>query len=145
MYIVRFSNHINSDIKRNWSSWSFGQEGFEGTEEELQEAIQETIDNDGEFYISGFDICGSKLKNADIRELYQNYWVLVDPSFENGLACNTLDAETLEEAIQEVSAPDFDIEYGKGQCVNCSNAKVVYSFDWKGNQTHILEVEGLVY
>ena len=106
----------------------------------MQEAIQEAIDSEDEFYISGFDICGSKLRNADIRELYTNYWVLVDPSFTDGLACNTLDAETLEEAIQEVSTPDFDIEYSEGECVDCSNAKVVYSFDWKGNKTHILEV-----
>jgi len=139
MYIVRFSDHIQEDIKRNWSSLNFGQEGFEGTEEELEQAL-ESITDESPLWISGIDVYDAS--SVTIKELYSNYWVLVDQNFTDGLACNILeDAETLEEAIQEVSASDFDIEYGEGECVDCSDAKVVYSFDWNGNQTYILEVE----
>lgn len=142
MYIVRFSNHIEEDIKRNWSSWNFGEEGFEGTKEELEEELDKLDEDDcNSFWISGFEIYYRDLRTTTIKELYKNYWVVVDNEFEYGLACNTLEAESLEEAIEEVSAPGFDIEYGSGECVDCSDAKVVHSFDWKGNQTYILEVE----
>ena len=31
MFIARKSENIQEDIKRNWSSWNFGQLGFDGT------------------------------------------------------------------------------------------------------------------
>ena len=55
IYLARKSNHIEEDMKRNWSSWNFGSEGFEGTKQELDNAIQEAIENDSSFWISGFD------------------------------------------------------------------------------------------
>lgn len=142
MYIVRFSNHIQEDIKRNWSSWNFGEEGFKGTKEELEEELDKLDEDDyNSFWISGFEIYHRDLRTAVIEELYENYWVMVDPDFTYGLACNTLEAESLKEAIEEVNEDNFKIEYGAGECVDCSNAKVVHSFDWEGNQTYILEVE----
>ena len=139
MYIVRFTDHIQEDITRNWSSLNFGQDGFEGTEEELEVALEDVSD-ESPMFISGIEVYDAS--NVVIKELYDNYWVVVDNDFQWGLACNILeDAEILEEAIAEVSASDFDMEYGEGECVDCSNAKVVYFFEWKGNQTYILEVE----
>lgn len=51
MFIARQSSHIQEDIARNWSSWNFGNDGFEGTEEELNEAIEEA--KDGYFFGDG--------------------------------------------------------------------------------------------
>lgn len=142
MYIVRFSNHIQEDIKRNWSSINFGEEGFVGTEEELDARLEELEeDEDACLWISGLELYGRDLRTTTIKELYENYWVVVDNEFSWGLACNTLEAESLEEAIEEVNMDGFDIDYGFGECVDCSNAKVVHSFNWDGNQTYILEVE----
>ena len=71
-YYVRYSDHIKEDLKRNWSSWNFGGEGFEGTEEELEEVKQNAIDSNGSasFYISGFELWGDDIIETDIRELY---------------------------------------------------------------------------
>ncbi|MEM4261252.1 MAG: hypothetical protein QXG00_08460 [Candidatus Woesearchaeota archaeon] len=35
-YAVRFSNHIESDIKRNWSGWDFGSVTFENLDDYLR-------------------------------------------------------------------------------------------------------------
>jgi len=141
MYIVRFSDHIEEDIKRNWSSYNFGELGFKGTEEELEEAMASRFADEQCFDLSGFEIWEESRSEYIIRELYSGYWVVVDQNFLYGLACNELDAESLEEAIEEVTDSSFDIEYGEGDCVDCRNAKVVHSFIWDGNQTYILEVE----
>lgn len=136
MFIVRQSNHIQEDIKRNWSSWNFGQEGLECSEEELQNAISECLENGIPLCVSGFELYGSDLENANIQELYPNYWVLVDETKGSGLSCNILNASSVEEAIQLINSKDFRIEMGEGDMICCENAKVIYS----NNDIHILEL-----
>ena len=132
-FVARKSSHIKEDIKRNWSSWNFGGDGFEGTEEELNEAIEEALENDEPFTISGFDLWGRDLKNADIRELYENYWVCVDNvNAKGGLSCIELEAETIEEAIEESSKT---IYCGDGNCFDANDFTLVYS----NNDIHIFQ------
>ena len=125
MFIARQSSHIQEDIARNWSSWNFGNDGFEGTEEELNEAINEALESDEAFSISGFELWGRDIKDADIRELYDNYWVLVDNvNAQGGLSCVELDAETLEEAIEEAKDGYF---FGDGDCFDSDEWELVHS------------------
>lgn len=110
-YVARKSNHIQEDIIRNWSSWNFGQEGFEGTKLELVELLNQAKENESSIWLSGFDIYPSKVgydfdaiyaDDYEIKELYANYWVCVDNiNSPNGLSCIELNAESLEDAIQE--------------------------------------------
>ncbi len=135
MFIVRQSEHINEDIKRNWSSWNYGLEGFEGTEEELEQEL-ESITDERSFWISGFDIYPDNRNEFDIRELYSNYWVVVDTFHGYGLSCNILESDSIEESINEVTSDGFKIDLGEGDMVDCSEAKVV----WSDDNIHILEV-----
>lgn len=137
MFIVRQSEYIQEDIKRNWSSWNYGELGFEGTREELKESMNESIQSGSSFDISGFELWEDEISNADIRELYDGYWVLVDNTRGSGLSCNILESETLEEAIKEVKENGIDL--GEGETVDCSNAKVVWSDE--EDFIHILEIE----
>ena len=134
-YIVRQTNHIESDIERNWSSWNFGQDGIECTEEELNAGITECLENEQPLSISGFELWNDELRNADIRELYEGYWVLVDTR-QSGLSACELDSDNLEGAINEVSTTDID--FGSEEMFDCSNAKVVWSNE--DNDLHILEI-----
>lgn len=136
MFIARQSGHIQQDITRNWSSWNFGQDGFEGTYDELQAAISEVNENTC-FMISGFEFYGDDAKNADIRELYENYWVVVDNEHSKGKGIFgiELDAAGLTEAIAEAeSRSDY---FGDGVRFDAQDAKLVYS----NNDIHIFEVE----
>jgi len=135
MYVARKSDNIQSDIKRNWSSWNFGQEGFEGTREELEELLS-TIADDNSVWISGFEIWPDNKDSFEFGELYKNYWVAIDRfNAKEGLSCIDLDAETLEEAIKEAeSRTDY---WGDGQSFNANEAKLVYS----NNDIHIFEIE----
>jgi|SRR5690606_6568284 len=136
MFIARLSNHIQEDIKRNWSSWNFGQCGFHGTYDELQAAMKEAIEDGSSFMISGFELFGDEIKSADIRELYDGYWVLVDNVNGNGpgIFGTELSAETIEEAIQESADAHY---WGEGVCFDAREAKLVYSSD----DIHIFEIE----
>lgn len=135
MFIARFSNHIQEDIKRGWSSWNFGEDGIEGSEEQIEAWKQESIDNGQPFYISGFELWGDDIKNADIRELYPGYWVLVDN--ENGCGQGIfgieLDAVNLEEAIEEAERSDY---FGEGVRFNPDDYELVKSIN---NEIHIFK------
>jgi len=37
-FVARYATHIENDLKRGWSSWTFGNYGFHGTKEELKKA-----------------------------------------------------------------------------------------------------------
>ena len=139
MFIVRKSEHINEDIKRNWSSRNYGQEGLNCTKDELNNEIERCLNNDEPLFVSGFELWGQELKNADIRELYENYWVLVDNNRGFGLSCNVLQADNLLNAISEINNENFDLELGEGQTIDCSNAKVVYS---KNVRRHVKNSKG---
>ena len=135
MFIARYSENIQEDIKRNWSSWNFGQLGFEGTEVELKEAMQSAIENETSFDISGFELWADDIRNADVRELYAGYWVLVDNvNSPEGLSCLDLNATNLEYAISEAKTLNYT---GDGQSFDANDAKLVYS----ENEIHIFEIE----
>ena len=136
MFIVRQSQHINEDLRRNWSSFNYGLEGIEATKEEMEAKKQAAIDNGKPLYISGIELWEDDILNADIRELYAGYWVLVDTRGGYGLCCNILNAESLEEAITEVTGDGFEIELGEETRVDCSDAELV----WSNGEIHILEV-----
>lgn len=136
MYVARQSQHIQEDIQRNWSSWNFGKEGLTATETQIEDWKQQAIDNDQPFCISGFELWGDDITNADIRELYDGYWVLVDNvNAANGISGIELDAESIEEAIEEANnRTDY---FGEGVCFDAQDAKLVYSND----DIHIFEIE----
>lgn len=135
MYVARKSNNIQSDIERNWSSWNFGQEGFEGTREELYELLG-TITDEKPVWISGFEIWAHDKDSYEFGELYPNYWVAIDKiNASEGLSCIDLSADTLENAIKESeSRTDY---WGDGQSFDATTAKLVYS----NNDIHVFEIE----
>ncbi len=100
-FICRVSSHIQDDLGRSWSSWNYGQDGIFATEDQIESWKNEAIANDDTFGISGFELYGKDILNADIRELYAGYWVLVDDNFSGCLAATPLQATTLKGAITE--------------------------------------------
>ncbi len=135
MFIARHSQNIQEDIKRNWSSWNFGQLGFEGTESELKAKMQNAINEETSFDISGFELWGDDIIKADIRELYAGYWVLVDNvNSPEGLSCIDLNASTLKDAIAEAKGKDYS---GDGESFDANDATLVHS----ENDIHIFEIE----
>ena len=127
-------------MKRGWSSWNFGSGGFEGTKEDLEKAKKEAIENEDSFTISEYELWGDEIKKADIRELYPNYWVLVDNvNASGGLSAHELpnNLETLEDALSLVDKNQSIYDgTGDGQKFAASEGNVIYS---KGNM-HIIEV-----
>lgn len=133
MFIARKSDHIQEDIKRNWSSWNFGQDGFKGTREDLDEYLA-TATEEETVCISGFEMTTLDLKRTEFGELSENYWVVIDQRFMNSIAGTELKAETIEEAIQEISNW---VDYtGDGIAFDARKAKLVYSDD----DIHIFEI-----
>lgn len=127
MFIARKSDHIQDDIKRNWSSWNFGQDGFKGTREELDAYLAECTDSSAVF-VSGFEIYADAVKGFEFGELYENYWVAIDRvNAPLGLSAIELDADNLQDAIKEATKRgDF---FGQGICFDARKAKLVYSDD----------------
>lgn len=135
MFVARKSNHIQEDIKRNWSSWNFGQEGFNGTEEELNIYLESSTD-ERPVWVSGFDIYPSQIKEFSFGELYPNYWVAIDSiNALNGLSCVILDSETLQDAIEE-SKKEY-LYSGDGDSFDATKAILVYS----NNDIHIFNIK----
>lgn len=133
--VARYSEHINEDLKRNWSSWNFGQEGLNCTKEELQNEINDCLENERPLFISGMELWNDELRNADIRELYANYWVLVDNfNTANGLSCLGLESENLEDAIIESENLNYS---GDGQSFNANKATLLYS----NENIHIIKID----
>ena len=133
MYVIRQSNHIREDLKRQWSSWNFGLEGFHGTYDELMSAFENT--EDYPFCISGFEYY-EKPRNVQFGELYANYWVVIDENYTNRLACNIMDADTLEQAIEAVENGSVH-PGGDGDKVDTSDAILV----WSKDDYHVLYIE----
>ena len=136
MFVARKSNNIESDMKRQWSSWNFGADGFTGTREEL-DAYLATATDENPVCISEFEIYAGQLRNFKFGELYANYWVVIDDRF-TGLATNSLQCKTLDKAIA------FMEENGSWFCggdgcthVDTTEAKLV----WSKGDLHILEIE----
>lgn len=135
MFIARKSEHIQEDIKRNWSSWNFGQDGFCGTREDLDNHLSECSDNSAVF-ISGFEIYADAVKGFEFGELYSGYWVAIDRvNAPVGLSAIELDADNLQDAIKE--ATERTDYFGQGICFDARNAKLVHSYD----DIHIFEIQ----
>jgi hypothetical protein len=134
MFIARKSNHIQADIKRNWSSWNFGEGGFRGTREDLDNYLAECTDSSAVF-ISGFEIYADAVKGFEFGELYENYWVAIDRvNAPVGLSAVELDADNLQDAIKEAtSRTDY---FGQGICFDARNAKLVHSDE----DIHVFEI-----
>lgn len=134
-FVARKSNNIQEDIKRNWSSWNFGEEGFEGTKEDLIELLNETKENESSCWISGFDIwvesvdydCNSVYANDfEFRELYDGYWVAVDNvNSPDGLSCISLNSDNVEDAIKEANnRTDY---FGDGDSFDADDYELIFS------------------
>lgn len=136
-YIVRISEHIEEDIERNWSSWNYGLEGFEGTEEEFEAYLDECREDGETIFISGFEIFPKDLDSFEFGELYDNYWVAIDYRNGKGLSCNIIDADSDEQAIKTATADNFSVDLGDGDTINCKNAEVIYSED----ELHVLKIK----
>jgi hypothetical protein len=135
MFVARQSNHIQEDIARNWSSWNFGECGFVGTYDELKSSMQEAIADDSTFSISGFELYGNEITKADIRELYSNYWVLVDN--ENGFGAGIFGTELKADNIEAAIIESVNVDYsGQGVRFDARYAKLVHSDD----DIHIFEL-----
>ena len=134
MYIVRKSDHIYSDLLRNWSSWNFGQEGLNVSMDVLEDFIDNMSDDDI-LSISGFELTKQECQDSTFGELYPGYVVLIDDN-QPGLCANLLNATSLEDAIAFVSAEGFNVDLAVHESYDCSNAKVVYSKD----DIHIIQL-----
>ena len=121
-FFARFTNHIDDDLARNWSSFNYGQEGFAGDREALVNAIESAIESDSAFWISGFSLEGRELRDAlrydRIRELSPNYWVLVDDREGTGISTIWLNANNLQGAIEEARRADL---YCDGYTMDVAN------------------------
>ena len=133
MFVVRQSSHIFQDLTRQWSSWNFGQDGFFGTYDELQEYLN-SADYENPVYISGFELYEND-RTLQYGELCPGYWVVIDQDYSNSLACNVIKADTLEQAIELVSTGQI-IPGGDGDRVDTADAVVV----WSMGDIHILEI-----
>lgn len=138
-YFVRFSDHIYEDLKRGWSSWSFGSYGFEGTRRELDDFLSKSTD-ESPVFISGFDIYPDQISEFEFGELYPNYWVAIDNvNARGGLSSHALpnNLKTTKDALAEISARKGKYDgTGEGNVMRTEEAKVIYSKD----NMHIIEV-----
>lgn len=133
MFVARQSNHIESDIVRNWSSWNFGQDGFNGTEDEFKAFLASATDGEP-IELSMFELRPDEIRRSRFGELAPNYWVLVDD--RGGLSCNIIPANTVEQAIEFICTNGAGFCGGDGNFVDCSEAGVV----WSDGDIHILEI-----
>lgn len=133
MFVARQSSNIQSDIARNWSSWNFGQDGFNGTYDELQDYLS-SCDDDSPICISGLELYPRDIKRHQFGELYENYWVVIDnENASGGLSCINLNADTLDQAVIESQSACY---FGDGDCFDANNAVLVYT----ENDIHIFEI-----
>jgi hypothetical protein len=133
-YVARQSQNIQEDIKRNWSSWNFGEDGFKGSYDELEDYLSKATDENPVF-ISGFDIYPDQINGFEFGELYENYWVAIDNvNCAGGLSAISLQSKNLENAIEEANKrTDY---FGDGISFDATQAKLVYS----NKDIHIFEI-----
>ncbi len=140
-YYVRWSEHIEDDLKRGWSSWNFGEEGFEGTREDLDKYLEEITD-DKPFFISGFEVWPHNVDEFEFGELYPGYWVAIDnENAPGGLSAHYLpsDLKDLKGALKEIETHKGHYDgTGDGEYFYASDASVIYSDE---NGMNILEVK----
>lgn len=151
-YIVRFSAHIQKDLDRNWSSWSFGKDGISATRKQMRAIISDAINNDSGFAISGFECWPTSFEEHEdgfevrqgaqklcIKELSQNYWVLVDTRYR-GIAFLEEEFETIEDAREFASGGSHD--FSEGSFYSAEDVRLVESQHEEGQYGwHIFEIE----
>lgn len=126
---IRFTDHINEDLKRGWSSWNFGQDGFRGSAQDLAEVIEKAIKEDSYFAISGFDIYPEDIKTTAFGELMPGYWVVIDTlnSGTEALSCHSIDAGSVEDVLSAMADPASPYSgTGDGNTVDAARAEIVY-------------------
>lgn len=151
-YHVRYSDNIEADLKRGWSSWNFGQLGFKGARSDLIEAIERVKQGGGgEFDISGFSIWvdeNSKidkdlgvvyLDDYEFRELDPGYWVAVDNiNAAGGVSSHRLpgDLGSVGDAVSYIQKNKALIDgTGSGESFDPTDSRVIYS----DGDMHIIE------
>lgn len=143
--VARYSAHIEDDIKRNWSSWNFGAEGFVGTKQELDAKLNDVRKNGSVFTISAMDIYQEDIDNWKFGELYKNYWVAIDTRGK-GISTHVLEATTINEALKEVATTSVFDGTGDGVFIDMqaedTNPEVIYSQFPKGEWgLHIISID----
>jgi len=144
-YYVRYSDYIEEDFKRGWSSWNFGLDGFDGTKDELLNTLYEHKNDNRSFQISGFNIWLDEDTNIDyntdtvyvddyiIKELYDNYFVCVDViNARNGLSAHILpdNLNNLNDILNHIKQYKYKYDgTGDGQSFSPDDAKVIYIED----------------
>lgn len=141
VYYIRRSGHIEDDFKRNWSSWNFGGDGFEGTKKEFYDYLASSTDRNP-ISLSGFDIPPDRIKEYEFGELYPGYWVAIDRiNAREGLSAHYFDVEgigakNIDDILTEVQKKPYRYDgTGEGTSFDARSAKVVYSDD----DLHIIE------
>jgi hypothetical protein len=146
MYVARYSFNPEYDAVRNWSAWI----GVEGeTPEDVALQIADVVDHPSMLT----DETGERVFWEDAPEALKVEWVLDNEDIRyheaagkwmhvhhEGLSCWSLDAETLDEAIEEAREKDEsgEIEWGGfGQCT-VGNVKYVASVN---DTLHIFECD----
>lgn len=161
-YYVRYSDYIEEDLKRGWSSWSFGGDGFDGTFDDLLEYINDS--RNGEIEISGFNIWIDEnpkiqtyrnemisVSGYEFRELYDDYWVAIDNvNAEGGISAhyvsdytiNKNNIITLDDLIQYIRKNKLNYDgTGDGDVLYTDHASVIYqqSVSWNDAELNIIE------
>jgi len=143
-YYLRFSEHIQEDLKRGWSSWNYGADGVWMTEEELEALYESSLkicESEGSemeeiaLYISEFELTHEKFVNLYkrdlIRPLYwqgeRGYFVVVDENYANSLAAVELEVASLEEAIETVEKEGNCLLFTCSETRLPTDAKLVWS------------------
>lgn len=123
MLVARFSENIENDIKRGWSTWMLP--GLGGSYSDCEQDIEDF----------GFG-------NAEIRE-FPEYPGSYGVVHHEGLSCYLLDAENVEDAITEVIENKLDGSgYGYATIGKVTLLKTVPSKEMRSiRDLHILEVE----
>lgn len=128
MIAARYSSYIASDLQRGWSSWNFGQDGFEGTYDELV-AYLGMATEDMPISISMFEFYEGQVPSVDnFGELYPGYWVMIDK--RGGLSVDILpdSIQTVEAALDFLKAnPGFANGSGDGDFIHTADAVCIYS------------------
>jgi hypothetical protein len=145
-YYLRFSDYIQEDLKRGWSSWNYGADGVWMTEEELEALYESSLSiinrDDSEMEeialsISEFHLTHKSFvetyKRGLIRPLYwegqRGYFVVVDENYSNSLAVVELEVTSLQEAIEIVEKESSNLLFSCSETQLPADAKLVWSKD----------------
>lgn len=141
-YFFRSTQHIEEDMQRNWSSWSFGHGGI--STEKLESYIDK-IENGEEVYLyislfeeyiePGSSVCFDWLdhkkhyfinNNIEIAELYSGYWVLIDNiNAKGGLSVIELNSINFADMINE-SIELSNSALGNGDSISSEDVSIFY-------------------